>query len=50
MQFRDLQKQYEKLKPQIDTAIQQVLSEAHYISGCQVAELEQRPAEYVSVE
>ena len=49
MQFRDLQKQYEVLKPQIDTAIQQVLSEANYISGRQVAELEQQLATYVGV-
>ena len=49
MQFRDLQKQYQVLKPQMDAAIQQVLSEANYISGRQVAELEQQLAEYVGV-
>ena len=50
MQFRDLQKQYQVLKPQMDAAIQQVLSEANYISGRQAAEQEQRTAEYASVE
>lgn len=49
MQFRDLKKQYETLKPQMDAAIQQVLGEANYISGRQVAELEQQLAEYVGV-
>lgn len=49
MQFRDLKKQYEVLKPQMDAAISQVLSSAQYISGQQVRELEQQLAEYVGV-
>lgn len=47
MQFRDLQKQYEVLKPQIDTAVQKVCAQANYISGREVKELEQQLAEYV---
>lgn len=31
MQFRDLHKQYEALKPNIDKAIAQVLKEANFI-------------------
>ena len=40
MEFRDLKKQYEVLKPEMDAAIRQVLMDANYISGRQVAELE----------
>lgn len=47
MEFRDLKKQYEALKPQMDAAISQVLTDAHYISGPQVQRLEQQLAEYV---
>jgi len=49
VQFRDLQKQYELLKPDIDEKIQKVCSSAHYISGQEVAELERTLAEYVGV-
>ena len=49
MQFRDLQKQYQVLKQDIDTQIQNVLVQANYISGKQVAELETQLAEYVGV-
>lgn len=49
MQFRDLQKQYEVLKPQIDAAVQKVCAQADYISGREVRELEQQLAEYVGV-
>ncbi len=41
MQFRDLQKQYEVLKGDIDRSISFVVSSAHFISGSQVAELEE---------
>ncbi len=44
MQFRDLKKQYESLKPQMDAAVSEVLTEANYISGRQVAELEKKLA------
>lgn len=49
MQFRDLQKQYNVLKKDIDAQIQNVLVQANYISGKQVAELETQLADYVGV-
>lgn len=49
MQFRDLKKQYQVLKPEMDAAIAQVLDASNYISGRQVAELEEQLAEYVGV-
>ena len=49
MQFRDLQKQYEVLKADIDRSITSVLSCAHYILGPQVTDLEHKLAEYVGV-
>ena len=42
MQFRDLQKQYEALKGDIDRSITSVVSSAHFSSGPQVAELERK--------
>lgn len=49
MQFRNLPKQYEVLKPQIDAAMMGVAASAHFISGPQVKELEKVLAEYVGV-
>ena len=49
MQFRDLPKQYEVLKPQIDAAMMNVAASAHFISGPEVKELEKTLAEYVGV-
>jgi len=49
MQFRDLGKQYQLLKADIDKAMLDVASQAHYIMGPQVKELEQELAEYVGV-
>ena len=49
MQFRDLPKQYEVLKPQIDEAMIKVASSARFISGPEVRELESKLAEYVGV-
>ena len=49
MQFRDLQKQYEVLKTEIDGAMVKVAASAHFISGPEVKELEQKLAEYVGV-
>lgn len=49
MQFRDLQKQYQILKPDMDKAITQVLTDGNFISGRQVSELEERLAAYVGV-
>lgn len=49
MEFRDLKKQYEALKPQMDTAIAEALAGSHFISGPQVQRLEEQLAEYVGV-
>ncbi len=49
MQFRDLKKQYQVLKEKIDTAVLQVMSDANFISGKQVTELEEQLAKYVGV-
>lgn len=49
MQFRDLQRQYDVLKPEIDRAMTSVISSAHFISGPEVKELEKTLAEYVGV-
>ena len=49
MQFRDLAKQYQVLKSDIDKAMLEVASGAHYIMGPQVKELEQELAAYTGV-
>lgn len=49
MEFRDLKKQYQLHKKEIDEAIQTVLESANFISGSQVKELEKELAEYVGV-
>lgn len=49
MQFRDLQKQYEALKPRIDEAMLAVAASARFIAGPQVKELEKALAQYVGV-
>ena len=49
MQFRDLSRQYEALKPQIDEAMTRVAASARFISGPEVKELEQALARYVGV-
>ena len=49
MQFRDLKKQYQVLKKPMDEAISKVLEASNYISGTQVAELEEQLAAYVGV-
>lgn len=49
MEFRDLKKQYQVLKNEIDAGIADVLAGARFISGPQVKELEQRLADYVGV-
>ncbi len=46
MEFRDLKRQYEKLKNDIDRNIAGVLDSARYISGPQVSLLEQKLAQY----
>lgn len=47
MQFRDLKKQYEVLKPEIDAGIQDVINSTAFILGKPVTELENKLAEYV---
>ena len=47
MEFRDLKRQYNVLKPQIDKAMQEVLASAGFIMGKQVGELEENLAQYV---
>lgn len=49
MEFRDLRKQYEYLKSQIDSNLQEVLNKSQYIMGSHVKELEKALAEYVGV-
>lgn len=47
MQFRDLKKQYEALKPEIDAGIQEVINSTSFILGKPVTELENQLAECV---
>ncbi len=47
MDFIDLKTQYRQLKPAIDARISRVLEHGQYVMGPEVAELEQRLAEYV---
>ena len=47
MQFRDLHKQYETLKAEIDAGIQDVINNTSFILGRQVSELEKELADYV---
>lgn len=49
MEFRDLKKQYQVLKTNIDTAVTTVMTAGNFISGKQVSELEKELAEYVGV-
>ncbi len=49
MQFRDLRKQYQMLKPKMDDAVLRVMTECNFISGTQVKELEQHLAGYVGI-
>ena len=49
MEFRDLKKQYQVLKLDIDKAIAEVCEKSNFISGNQVSELEKELAEYVGV-
>ena len=49
MEFRDLKAQYHQYKAEFDAAIQAVLTNANFISGKEVADLEGQLAEYVGV-
>ena len=50
MQFRDLQRQYNLLKPRMDQALVEVAASGRYIMGDKVVELERKLADYVGVE
>ncbi len=47
IEFRDLKRQYQKIKSEIDSQIDSVINSAHYIGGPVVKELEKKLAEYV---
>ncbi len=49
MEFRDLKTQYQTYKDEIDTAIQKVISNANFIGGNEVKELEQQLSKYAGV-
>ena len=49
MEFRDLKKQYQVLKTDIDNAMQKVAAAGNYIMGGPVIELEEQLADYVGV-
>ena len=49
MEFRDLKKQYQVLKADIDVAVEKVMTDCNFISGSQVQYLERDLAEYVGV-
>lgn len=46
MQFRDLQRQYQELKQEIDDSVLNVMKDAHYIMGQPVEELEEKLKQY----
>ncbi len=50
MQLRDLKRQYEALKPEMDVALLSAVASGNYILGTVVEELEQRLAGYVGVQ
>ncbi|MFJ7973666.1 DegT/DnrJ/EryC1/StrS family aminotransferase [Psychrobacillus sp. NPDC096389] len=49
MEFRDLKSQYKQYKEEIDTAISSVISDANFIGGKEVKELEKELADFVGV-
>lgn len=49
MEFRDLKKQYQSIKEEIDQGIAAVIEETGFIQGRQVGELEEQLADYVGV-
>jgi UDP-2-acetamido-2-deoxy-ribo-hexuluronate aminotransferase len=49
MQFIDLKTQQDRIRPQIEERIKRVLDHGKYIMGPEVAELEERLADYVGV-
>lgn len=49
MEFIDLKSQYQRLKPDLDTAIQRVFDHGQFILGPEVAELEEKLVEFTGV-
>lgn len=49
MEFRDLKRQYQYLKKEMDASIQKVIENTNFIQGSQVAELEKTLADYVGM-
>lgn len=49
MEFRDLKTQYQKLRPEMDQAVQKVMENGTFIGGGTVTELEKKLADYVGV-
>lgn len=49
MEFRDLKRQYQAHRTQIDNALQEVVDATHFIMGEQVAQLEKELADYTGV-
>jgi UDP-2-acetamido-2-deoxy-ribo-hexuluronate aminotransferase len=49
MEFRDLKIQYQKYKQEMDSSIFKVISEANFIGGNEVKELEEQLADFVGV-
>ena len=49
MKFIDLRTQYQQVKTDLDSRVQNVLDHGHYILGAEVGELESRLAEFVGV-
>lgn len=47
MEFINLKKQYELLKPIIDKSVQEIMSEARFIGGKEINELENKLASYI---
>lgn len=46
IEFRDLKRQYAHIKAKVDTNIQNVIDNSHYINGSEVKELEKRLVDY----
>ena len=49
MEFRDLKRQYQLHKQDIDAAIQNILNHADFIGGSKIKQLERELAAYVGV-
>ena len=49
MEFRDLKKQYQFMKPEIDAAVTDVMTNGSFIGGSIVTDLEEQLADYVGV-